>query len=67
MRPSSEGALESALEMEPRSTHLALFQSLVNFWHFLGFRFATPQAGLLQLAAFSFSTIKYWSGFAGDF
>jgi uncharacterized protein YggE len=25
------------------------------------------QAGLLQLAAFSFRTIKYWSGFAGDF
>src|SRR6516164_8436805 len=23
--------------------------------------------GLLQLAAFSFRTIKYWSGFAGDF
>ena len=44
MRPGSEGALESALEMEPRSTHLALFQSLANFWHFLGFRFATPQA-----------------------
>jgi hypothetical protein len=22
---------------------------------------------LLQLAAFSFRTIKYWSGFAGDF
>ena len=44
MRPGSEGALASALEMEPRSTHLALFQSLVNFWHFLGFRFATPQA-----------------------
>ena len=44
MRPSSKGALESALEMEPRSTHLALFQSLVNFWRFLGFRFATPQA-----------------------
>ena len=30
--------------MEPRSTHLALFQSMVNSWHFLGFRFATPQA-----------------------
>ena len=25
------------------------------------------QAGLLQLAEFSFRTIKYWSGFAGDF
>jgi hypothetical protein len=24
-------------------------------------------AGLLQLAAFSFRTIKSWSGFAGDF
>ena len=24
-------------------------------------------ARLLQLAAFSFRTIKYWSGFAGDF
>jgi hypothetical protein len=24
-------------------------------------------AGLLQLAAFSFRTIKCWSGFAGDF
>jgi hypothetical protein len=23
--------------------------------------------GLLQLAAFSFRTIKYWSGFAGEF
>jgi len=23
--------------------------------------------GLLQLAAFPFRTIKYWSGFAGDF
>jgi hypothetical protein len=23
--------------------------------------------GLLQLAAFSFRTIKYWSGLAGDF
>jgi hypothetical protein len=23
--------------------------------------------GLLQLATFSFRTIKYWSGFAGDF
>jgi len=27
--------------------------------------FALP--GLLQLAAFSFRTIKYWSGFAGVF
>ena len=25
------------------------------------------QAGLLQLAAFYFGTIKFWSGFAGDF
>jgi hypothetical protein len=25
------------------------------------------QTGLLQLAAFSFGTIKFWSGFAGDF
>src|SRR5260221_6662492 len=25
-------------------------------------RAATPQTGLLQLAAFSFRTIKYWSG-----
>jgi hypothetical protein len=25
------------------------------------------QTGLLQLAAFSFRTIKSWSGFAGDF
>jgi hypothetical protein len=23
--------------------------------------------GLLQLAAFSLRTVKYWSGFAGDF
>ena len=43
MRPSSEGALESTLEMEtPLESSAAL--SLVNFWHFLGFRFATPQA-----------------------
>ena len=27
----------------------------------------SSQTGLLQLAAFSFRTIKYWSGFAGDF
>jgi hypothetical protein len=26
-----------------------------------------PLTGLLQLAASSFRTIKYWSGFAGDF
>ena len=26
-----------------------------------------PLTGLLQLAAFFFRTIKYWSGFAGDF
>jgi hypothetical protein len=30
-------------------------------------QFISGLTGLLQLAAFSFRTIKYWSGFAGDF
>jgi hypothetical protein len=30
-------------------------------------RFTVALTGLLQLAAFPFWTIKYWSGFAGDF
>jgi hypothetical protein len=29
--------------------------------------FVIVLAGLLQLAASSFRTIKYWSGFVGDF
>jgi alpha/beta superfamily hydrolase len=33
----------------------------------IGGRVYHTQTGLLQLAAFSFRTIKYWSGFAGDF
>jgi hypothetical protein len=47
MRPSSEGAPESTLEMEPGSTHLPLLWSVVDFCLFLGFRFASPQAEIL--------------------
>jgi len=36
MRPSSEGAPQSTLEMEPRSTDLPLLQSLVDFYAFPG-------------------------------
>jgi len=41
---------------EDLQSHLRLF--LLTF---------VPAAGLLQLAAFYFGTIKFWSGFAGDF
>jgi hypothetical protein len=47
MRPSSEGAPESTLEMEPGSTHLPLLWSVVDFCLLLGFRFASPQAEIL--------------------
>jgi hypothetical protein len=53
MRPSSEGAPESTLEMEPRSTHLPPLQGWVGFLiHFLRFRFARrfapPQASIIR-------------------
>jgi hypothetical protein len=45
----SEGAPESTLEMEPRSTHLPPLQGWVDFFmHFLGFRFAPPQASIIR-------------------
>jgi len=47
MRPSSEGAPESTLEMERGSTHLPLLQSVVDFCLLLGFGFASPQAQIL--------------------
>jgi hypothetical protein len=43
---------------------IAFDHDFVTWNAFLRWR---PQTGLLQLAAFSFRTIKYWSGFAGDF
>ena len=67
MRPSSEGAPESTLEMEPGSTHLPLLWSVVDFCLFLGFRFASPQAEILltlrvsiRLIFAPFGLVPFW-------
>ena len=67
MRPSSEGAPESTLEMEPGSTHLPLLWSVVDFCLLLGFRFASPQAEILltlrvsiRLIFAPFGLVPFW-------